>query len=899
MTDSNHGGDPSVRSFSGRKSWVLGAAMIVLLGFAVWLLLGQDAPLPTPNPTNARSMAGSAHTAVGAIESAGKPGESDPERTEVTDSSQISWVVRGEVMHGSVAPLPNASFEVRLFAGVQATGEPLHEATLTSDAAGGFSWNLPSPAGTVTLSFAQASPDITIMAAPRTVLFEENAPQDVTIFAFKKDCEVTGIVTDAAQRPIAGAWVKGSSRDEPVFCDAAGHYRLVASATYGDVSITAGAPDYGIKRQSIKVKGPNAKITVDVELRPAIRLRGRVTNEDGAPVATATVYTSTTHAAKQRTDTDGRFEIAHLDPARERHTIQVEHADYLTTQQSLTRAQIDASCELVLKRGAVVTGRVFGQGGHAVAGANVHLGEWIGYLGKPRTVSREDGAFEVRNAAPGKGQLSIFARGYAPHQKALTVPASGTDIQVHLQAGHYVAGRIVDRDGNGLHRIRVTPMAPRRRQGAVGSEVYSARDGSFRITDLPAGTIDLDCFGMQVSRKLESGITVDRADVTVVMKHPARLAGRVVDAVTGQPLNRFSIRFVTPELRDGERRGGGYGVEWSKGLVFEDTNGYWATDNERFEAGTVFGIEATAVGYGPVVARRAIADENPNPTALVLRLRRAARITGRLIDQRTGEGITNARLAVFSADQPLAGRDPFGVGSLACRTGERGVFEIDGVPAGSVQVVVQHPDWPITFDGPFDTVPGAATDRLVTLQTGAVLTGNVLDLQGNPLVGATFAREPIEIHGMRVPHAAVTTDAGGRFLFEAMPTGSYWFHGYGKAPDGSVLAYSKQIDVTIGETQELRFEPAGKGAIEVVLTGDAPLPKALSVRIRRPAEPTVKPFVFTVSGPTFLVRGLPAGDYQVSAHHFEGRTMFSGSGNTSVATGTTARLPIAWKARLR
>ena len=52
MTDSNHGGDSSIRSYLGMNSRGLGVAMIVLLGFAVWLLLGRDTPLPAPIPAN-------------------------------------------------------------------------------------------------------------------------------------------------------------------------------------------------------------------------------------------------------------------------------------------------------------------------------------------------------------------------------------------------------------------------------------------------------------------------------------------------------------------------------------------------------------------------------------------------------------------------------------------------------------------------------------------------------------------------------------------------------------------------------------------------------------------------------------------------------------------------------
>jgi len=873
---------------------LLGAVLLLLLGFVVWLVwIRHDQPPALPTATSKDAGTGSSVTARLAPDP--KVGKEDQERTAFDEPTGTSWVVRGEVMHGSVGPLPAAHFTARIFSGSQADGKPLSEATLTSDANGGFEWALPPPSETVTLSFAQNRADTTIMADARTVLVSDGPPQDVTVFAFLKDCQVTGTVTDQAQQPIAGAWVKGSYRDEPEPCDAAGRYRMVTSATYGDTAVVAGAPRHVLARQTVKVKGRNAKVVVDFELKPAVRLAGRITDEGNAPVPTALVYTFDTHAAAVRTDADGRYELLNIDPARESHTVQVEHDDYLTSQRAVARARLDDACDFVLKRGARVSGRVFG-GDRVVAGAHIHLGEWIGYIGRPRAVSREDGTFEVGNVPAGEGQMTVFARGYATDQRPISVPEGKTEVTglvVRLEPGHFVAGRVVDRDGNGLHRVRVTPLAAQRQRAQLASENYTRRDGSFRLTDLPAGKISIDCFGMHSARKEEQGVDVDRADVTIVMERPARLAGRVLDDTTGRPLARFSIRFVPPELRRGERQGFGYGAEWSNGLVFEDTDGYWSTDTERLEVGTVFGVEAAADGYGPAVVRRALPQLGGEPDALVLRLRPAARITGRVVDQRSGAGIIGAQLAVYDADHPLAGRDPFEDVRLACRTGTDGAFELAGLPAGQVSLVFQHPDWPLTFDGPFETVAGATTNRVLLVRAGATLTGTALDLQGNPLAGVKIARETIEIAGLRMPQASLTTDGAGRFRFPTLTTARYWLHASGLLEDGSTIVYSRNVDVTVGEDIDLQLAPAGRAAIHIELVADGAFPKALTLFIRRPTgTPEERPFSCSVSGSPFVVRGLPAGEFAISVSHYSGTTLVSGSGAVTLSAEGTAQVRI-------
>ena len=101
---------------------------------------------------------------------------------------------------------------------------------------------------------------------------------------------------------------------------------------------------------------------------------------------------------------------------------------------------------------------------------------------------------------------------------------------------HFISGRTVDRDGNPLHRVRITPSSAEPRGWDLGPAAYTARDGTFHLRGLPGGKISLSCLGMHVSRKVVQNVAVDRDDVTIVMERPAGLAGRVIDGTTGMPL---------------------------------------------------------------------------------------------------------------------------------------------------------------------------------------------------------------------------------------------------------------------------------------------------------------------------------------------------------------------------
>jgi len=880
---------------------LVAVAAVVAVGLLTWRTLapGDVAPI-------APSDAGRAVAATADLDRTAAPVQrtAPTDRTEVATAHDATWVVRGEVMHGSVAPLPNGSFTAKVFAGREAKGDPLLERTVVADAKGAFELALPPVHDVVTLQFTRSRADTSIMASPRTFLPGDEPPQDLLVFAFVRDCRVTGTVTDEAGRPIDGAWVKVGRDDEPVRCAPDGSFRIEVSATYGEVSLVAGAPGHAPGKHGVKVKDRAAGAEAEFRLKPAVRLVGRVVASDGVPVPDAEVHTAETWSCPVHTDVDGRFEML-LDPVRDAHTAYVEHGDFLAEQRQFTATQLAEPCEIVLHRGASVRGRVVDRDGRPVAGAQIRLGQWIGYLAAPRGLSANDGTFEIRNVSAGRVEVATFARGFAPTRRAVDVPAgerAAAEVVVSLEPGHEIAGRVVDRDGRGIHRVRVTPIA----HGPSGrwqpaDEVHTTRDGAFRFVDLPAGGVTLDCFGMDVARKEEPNVGAGRRDVVIVMERPGRLAGRVVDDATGAPVPRFSVRFVDPELQPGERRVSGYGVEWLRGLTFTDADGVWRTESERFDVGAVLGVEVTADGCAPAVLRRVIASADPDPNAFVLRLQRATRIAGKVVDARTGAPIGDARIAVFDDAHPLLGRDPFADPRTASHTAADGSFAIDGASVGEVRLVVRHPDWPVAFDGPFATAAGTATSRTIALREGSTIRGTAVDANGNPVVDATIALADEVANGMRILGVSTRTDRNGRFELPRLLGMQYLVYGSGRASDGTFAVWARHVDVAADRVEEVELVPAGEGAIEVEIAADGVRTEGVFVRIARSHASMFEhpPFHANASGGTFVVRGLPAGDFDVSVAGTEPSPGWNGRASVTVGgkQPVRVRVPVAVQPR--
>ena len=101
---------------------------------AALLLLGTAATsLRTPTPSPRRHRAARQrppHSRTRWERSNRSPTRPSLQRTEVSTTPDGSWIVRGEIMHGSVGPIPAAEIEGRAYAGYRATGTPLHVARL-------------------------------------------------------------------------------------------------------------------------------------------------------------------------------------------------------------------------------------------------------------------------------------------------------------------------------------------------------------------------------------------------------------------------------------------------------------------------------------------------------------------------------------------------------------------------------------------------------------------------------------------------------------------------------------------------------------------------------------------------------------------------------------------------
>ncbi|MBL8842002.1 MAG: sigma-70 family RNA polymerase sigma factor [Planctomycetes bacterium] len=731
---------------------------------------------------------------------------------------------------------PQAGLQLRaeLYDGVAVAGAPLLEALLVSARDGAIRLALPAAPATLTLRLLDGDDDHVFVERRELLLSDRlHAPLDLVFYAL--DAVVTGRVLDAAGAPLPGAEVSASYADVQVACDAAGEYRLRACSSWQRWQVMAWAPGFAEAHGQVELRGPGSTATLDFRLHPHFAVAGTVRDEAGRPIAGASVRAVRHRRPPAVSDAQGQYELVGLDPQVPQQEVLAEHPDYATLVVGVRPEGETTRLDLVLQSGAAVAGVVQDGDGQPLAGALLWIGSARYLTGAPTTRSRDDGTFEFLHVPAGEVPLGASADGWPDATMRLVVPAPPQRLDgvvVRFGAGRFLAGVVVDETGA---PIAGATVAASRDGSMFDRSTRSDADGSFRLVDLADAPHTFTAGASGYVRRYGLQFALDRADVRIELRRAGSLAGTVVDAETGAPIEQFRIRFVQPTIEGDEQRGSGYEMSWSEpGRSFAASDGTWRCDGEAIEPGHLFAIEASAPGYAPTVAPRVACVVDADPAALVLRLTRGATIAGTVVGD-DGRPVTGARVTLATASVPVnpyqsIARDP----RWLATTDERGAFEVSGAPAGASTLVVDHPDWIGAVDGPFDVpASGRASPRRIVLSRGGSIEGVLLDAAGRPAAGRLVTLFPQRSSGPFSGAVQATSDAAGRFAFGRLESATYQVSSQLVAGPVSVNELTARVAVVAPATSELRLAPTGTGRVTGRVVADSPIPTGVHVTLHR------------------------------------------------------------------
>ncbi|HLT36482.1 MAG TPA: carboxypeptidase regulatory-like domain-containing protein [Enhygromyxa sp.] len=362
---------------------------------------------------------------------------------------------------------------------------------------------------------------------------------------------ITGHVFDVSGGPIEAAWVTAQEGAWTI-TDETGAYELWA--TPGSRVITASANGYASNWQDVF---PPAE-QVDLYLSPEATIVGEVVVAGTEqPVAGIGIY-KVGHPGWPpfaRTDADGRFTLAGLEPGR--YQLEARSDEYYgrtSHDVPVGLGEIREGVRIEVASAVTVEGRVVIEGSDDPCPAGKVTIE--GQAGSEPLADRfgvgDDGGFMLTGVTPDSYRVTVECEDhlaldeYAPIEVTEGAPPP---VELLVRPGLRVAGRVVDHAGDPVADSEVQAI-PTDGNSQAPPSVTSAPDGTFVLTGLDAIRYQVMVIASPVAPTPSESVVVDLSegptptDLELVLDRGAIVEGTVTDG-RGQPITQARVEPIS------------------------------------------------------------------------------------------------------------------------------------------------------------------------------------------------------------------------------------------------------------------------------------------------------------------------------------------------------------------
>jgi hypothetical protein len=584
---------------------------------------------------------------------------------------------------------------------------------------------------------------------------------------------ITGRVVQAdGQTPVAGAEVTAQPSRwpwnavlGPATSDDAGHFELRALPA-GQYRVSARASDLvGVLERPLSIASGEAARDVVVTVSAGAVLGGRVTAPSKDPVVKARVVLAAVGGrprlepyATGETDAKGRYRLPGIIPGSYRLTVSAPGHGTALLDLLITRS---IERDVVLDQRAMVVGTVLD-----VAGAPAPSAEVWGSarpegtsaaVVSEKAITDARGRFELR-LPPGAVSFEVTA-GDEALQSGSERLARGEikEVTLRLKSAARIRGTVVWEDGQPAGGAQVS--------GGRGSPLRASvtdQQGRFDVGPFPAGLVTVTAAppgstgSMPAQRLPTSDLQLKEGErrTGVVLTLPRRT--RSIDGVVVGPAGPLEGVTVEAGLERGgsASRGGPDGARTVSGV--DGAFHFSSLENGRYtlwaDHPRLASVERTGVG--------------PDQENVRLEMKAEGVLAGRVVGA-AGTPVAACRLVVMPPARPRESELHRFVraGAGAATSDRQGEFRVDGLAAGTYDVVATAPDGSA---GRLDGVVLAQGERKeglrVELEGSVTVVGKVVDAEtGRPLAG-------IEVSSRGSGQLVQTrTDGSGAFAIENIP----------------------------------------------------------------------------------------------------------------------------------
>ena len=367
------------------------------------------------------------------------------------------------------------------------------------------------------------------------------AEREIELLLQTRD-RLTVIVTTEAGEPVAQAQIRVQSAGELL---PSGYGRTDGSGR-SEMDITPGPVTVKVTHRELRDVSREVQLEpgdneLRFELRPGLELSGTVRSCDGAPLALATVAAETeysrgaeSHQTNTVSDQSGAFRVTGLEPRRYIVTARSPgYADGGPEEPIEIGDEAVEGLEIMLEPEASIIGAVTGLSPPDLNQVEVYAQK--GPRSRDATTDTE-GNFSVQGIGPGTWDVTAIKGDWERTvERTVTVERGMTEVFVELpfERGLRLSGQVVD-DGAPLGGAMLW----------VGDvSVRADHEGRFALEGLNPGPNQVVIYRPDFSSQHQSiDLQADLEGVRIELKPAAAtVAGVVVDAETGQPLDRANL----------------------------------------------------------------------------------------------------------------------------------------------------------------------------------------------------------------------------------------------------------------------------------------------------------------------------------------------------------------------
>ena len=611
----------------------------------------------------------------------------------------------------------------------------------------------------------------------------------------------------------------------PIMADSEGIASLnVPTGGNSSLSLKADCEGYATTTVSWN-RGADVPETYEMKLQKAIEISGVVHDEDGNPVAGATVIASnpmrmvpgagesaTISGELGVTDEMGRWTYAKAPDAKLSVFVKLKHPDYLDdgVQHPVTNEQLRSGDHvLVLKKGIELRGTVTDPDGSPVEGVRIVLGKnSYSRQGNNERKTDEDGQFLFGNLPASQVVMTVYSPDFAPELVNLSVEKGMEPVDVQLSVGRPLRIKVVGPDGMPASGSRVRPTTWRGFSTLTGLGLSSNADekGIYEWSHAPEDVIEFS-FSHQ-DHQSRSGIKLMARDEQheVTLNWPLEISGKVLDAESGEPVQKFQIVLGYQWHSNRES------ISWQNHQQVSHDSKTGSFNMKQSQSVESVQLRVEATGYKP--ARSRIIKMDEGLVELEFRLEGGTGPSGivKLPDGSPAAGATvgmaagNNQLNVFNGESFSYGQ------SSSMKTDDQGHYQLP-FPDGQYKVVYLHKAGWAQADGSQLEESGD-----VKLKPWAQLKGNVKigkNVAANESVNLTSSNIMYTPNAPQVYWSYQTkTDVDGNFVFPRLKSGSASVGRLINFGDDnmSMAAYtnSEQVELKSGETAEVQIGGTGR-----------------------------------------------------------------------------------------